>query len=268
MSNISEKLRGKIYSSKGGWKIGEGVYSHGSNLLEELVGEISYFQLLLLNATGRLYSYEIGVWVEAIYGCMSWPDPRIWCNTIGALGGTSRCGVIPSVLAGTLASDSLIYGPKPASLCADMLVRLQQKIDEGAQLETIINEDLSKFGGKVNFPGFARPIAKGDERIQTMERVSRKLDFEEGKYLKLAYGVDRILTQNYNESMNIAGYVAGSMLDFGFNAEEITRVFAILVNSGVMACYLDTYNRPANTFLPLKCDDIDYIGKPYRRVIR
>jgi hypothetical protein len=43
-------------------------------------------------------------------------------------------------------------------------------------------------------------------------------------------------------------------------------MFSMLVASGVTACYLDTYHRPADTFLPLRCDDIDYQGSAKRTV--
>jgi citrate synthase len=36
--------------------------------------------------------------------------------------------------------------------------------------------------------------------------------------------------------------------------------------SGVTACYVDAVERPAETFLPLRCDDIDYQGPPPRDV--
>ncbi|MDF3013596.1 MAG: hypothetical protein K0Q78_1800, partial [Cellvibrio sp.] len=35
---------------------------------------------------------------------------------------------------------------------------------------------------------------------------------------------------------------------------------------GVTACYLDTYHRPPDTFLPLRCTDIDYQGAAARPV--
>jgi hypothetical protein len=75
--------RGKIISGTGGWFPGKGVFSHGYSMLDELVGEKSYFQILILNATGKMVSRELAYWVECIYGCLSWPDPRIWCNQIG-----------------------------------------------------------------------------------------------------------------------------------------------------------------------------------------
>lgn len=79
--------RGKIKSKKGGWRVGKKVECHGLDLMEEVVGKLSYMQVVILNATGKLVSKELAEWFEAVHICLSWPDPRIWCNRIGALGG-------------------------------------------------------------------------------------------------------------------------------------------------------------------------------------
>ena len=104
--------RGKIRTRKGGWVISEGVvYSHGYNLLDELMGRISYFQLLILNATGRLPERSVADWLEASFFCISYPDARIWCNHIGSLAGTLSTSPIAAVCAGLMAADSRLYGP-------------------------------------------------------------------------------------------------------------------------------------------------------------
>ena len=103
----------KVFSYTGGWFPGRGVYSHGFSMLEELVGKKSYFQIMILNATGKLVEKPLADWVEAIFGCLSWPDPRIWCNQIGALAGTARASNLAATVMGCLATDSRTYGALP-----------------------------------------------------------------------------------------------------------------------------------------------------------
>ena len=43
-----DQRRNIIRSRKGGWIIGKGIYTYGYSLIDELVGKVSYFQLLLL----------------------------------------------------------------------------------------------------------------------------------------------------------------------------------------------------------------------------
>lgn len=261
-----EQRRGKIISNTGGWFPGTGVFSHGFSMLEDLVGEKSYFQILILNATGRLVDKSFADWVEAIYGCLSWPDPRIWCNQIGALGGAARTSVVAATAMGCLAADSRTYGVFPLIEGVNFIRRALILQEQGLTAEEIVAEVVAEHRGKPYIVGYKRPIAKGDERLETMERVGRKLGFTEGKHLQLAYAIEKALLAQFDEGMNINGYMAAFLSDQDFSAQEVYRMFSLLVASGVTACYLDTYQRPPDTFLPLRCDDIDYQGVAKRIV--
>ena len=101
-----DKYRGKILNSRGGWFAGKGAFSHGFDINKDLVGQISYLQLLILNATGRLPEERLAQMVGAAFMGLSWPDSRIWCNQIGAFAGTMRTTAVAATTAGILAGDS------------------------------------------------------------------------------------------------------------------------------------------------------------------
>ena len=105
-----DQRRGTIQSKKGGWVVGKAIFNHGYSMMDDLVGKVSYMQVLVLNATGRLPERPVADWLDAIHICLSWPDPRIWCNQIGALGGAMRASVVASTTAGVLAADAKSYG--------------------------------------------------------------------------------------------------------------------------------------------------------------
>lgn len=256
--------RQRIYSYTGGWFPGKGVYSHGYSMLEQLVGDKSYFQILILNATGRMVDKNLADWVEAICGCLSWPDPRIWCNQIGALAGSARASNLAATVMGCLATDSRTYGVLPiiegVGFIQQALVRHQQ----GASPEQIVAEAAAAHGGKPLIVGYIRPIAKGDERLEAMERISQRLGIARGAHLSLAYQIEQAMQAGYGEGMNINGYVAAVLADQGFSPEQVYRIFPTAVASGVTACYLDALRRPPESFLPLRCDDIDYQGPAQR----
>lgn len=266
LTEFLDQQRGIVRSNTGGWFPGKGVFSHGYSMMDELVGEKSYFQVLILNATGKMVDKAMADWVEAIYICLSWPDPRIWCNQIGALAGTSQCNVVAATVAGTLASDSRTYGVRPLIDGVEFIQGAMQQKREGFNVSSIVEAECAKHGGKPYIVGYARPIAKGDERLEAMERVSESLGFSEGEHLKLAYAIEEELRQKFDEGMNINGYMSAFLSDQGFSAQEIYQMFSLLVMSGVTACYLDTLNRPSGAFLPLRCMDFDYQGKAPRVV--
>ncbi len=263
---LLDNLRNKIVSKTGGWFPGKGVFSHGYSMLDDLVGVKSYFQILILHATGKMVDRALGDWVEAVYGCLSWPDPRIWCNQIGALAGTARTSVVIGTAIGAMATDSKAYGVLPLIDGVNFIQGALEKYEKGVTPEEIVSQATSARGGKPFIVGYIRPIAKGDERLETMERVSKKLGFEEGSHLSLAYEIEKVLMDKFEEGMNINGYVSAFLSDQGFTTEEIYQMFSMLVCSGVTACYLDTFHRPAGTFLPLRCDDIEYQGQPSRTI--
>jgi len=264
-----EKLdskRNTIVSHKGGWYPGKGVFTHGYQLLDDLVVNKSYIQIVVLNATGKMISRELAEWMEAIFGCMSWPDPRIWCNQIGALAGETQASASAATVAGTLAGDSRAYAQGALMKGMDFIRAARQKQIEGKSPKSITELEIRANRGKPNIMGFARPLAKGDERVSALEKIAHRLGFEIGPHLQLAYDIEATLFETFGESMNIVGYMSGMLADHDFTAEEVYRVYAVSVMSGVNACHVEYADRPANDFLPLRCDDIDYTGHPHRSV--
>lgn len=261
-----DQRRGKIISNTGGWFPGRGVFTHGYSILEELVGEKTYFQLLILNATGRLVDKPLADWVEAIYGCLSWPDPRIWCNQIGALAGAARTSVVAATTIGSLAADSRSYGPFTLLEGVRFIQTALIQHQNGDTADAIVAHTTAAQRGKPYIVGYIRPLAKGDERLEVMETYAQTLGFKEGPHLLLAYEIEKVLMREFDEGMNINGYMSAFLSDQGFSPPEVYRMFAAMVASGVTACYLDTYHRPADTFLPLRCADIEYQGSAKRSV--
>jgi citrate synthase len=263
-----ENNRNTIRSHTGGWKPGQGVYCHGYSMLEDLVGKKSYFQIMVLNATGRLVERRLADWIEAIYGCLSWPDSRIWCNQIGALSGVSRTTAVAGTVIGTLAADSRIYGMYTLLEGANFIKGCMEKRLQGVSVKQIIDESIEKNRGKVMMMGYIRPIARGDERIEAMEKITKDLGFKEGPHLKLAYEIEQELKNRFNEGMNINGFMTAFLSDQGFSFEEIYQLFVSLVISGVTACFLEQKNKEPDSFLPLRCDDIKYTGPAKRKIKR
>ncbi len=261
-----DRRRSRVISRTGGWKPGHGVYCHGYSMLDELVGQASYFQILILNATGRLVERPVADWVEAIFSCLSWPDPRIWCNQIGALAATARASNLAGTVMGCLATDSRTYGVLPMLEGMAFIQAALAQEAVGVLVSDMVAEAAAQHRGKPKIVGYIRPIAKGDERIEAMERVSRNLGLVPGPHLRLAYAIERELLQKFGESMNINGYASAVLSDLGFTADEVYRFSPTLVAAGVIACYSDIRSQPAESFLPLRCEDIDYQGAAQRPV--
>ncbi|MHB8808608.1 MAG: citrate synthase family protein [Desulfobulbaceae bacterium] len=261
-----DQRRGKIYSRKGGWIIGEAIYNHGYSMMDDLVGKASSMQVLVLNVTGRLPERRLADWFEAAFICMSWPDARIWCNQIGSLAGTMQASSVVGVTAGILATDSTLYGAAPLLKGTKFIRESLVKKKIGLSVEEILKEHQRHPDSVPMIVGYARPIATGDERVDALRRVAEQLGFETGEHLSLACEIEQVLLEKFNEGMNINGYISAFLCDQGYSNMEIYRIGSTCVSSGVQACYTEAADQVPESFFPLQCNDIDYQGPPPRTV--
>ncbi|MCI5167421.1 MAG: hypothetical protein D3903_15330, partial [Candidatus Electrothrix sp. GM3_4] len=99
-----------------------------------------------------------------------------------------------------------------------------------------------------------------------MERVTNNLGFEIGEHLRLAYKIEKVLIEKFNERMNIGGYRCAFLVDQGLTPIEIYRLLSPVAQASVLACYVEASDSPPESFFPLRCDDINYRGKMSRLV--
>jgi len=261
-----DERRGSIRTSKGGWIPGKIVHNHGYSMMDDLVGRVSYFQVMMLNVTGRMPERRLAEWMEAYFICNSYPDARIWCNQIGSLAGTIRSSPVAAVTAGILASDSRMYGPGTLSASIAFITDALAKKKQGLSAEEIVCSHQRRSGSKPLIIGYVRPVASGDERIPALERVAENLGFVRGEHLTMAYAIEEVMVEKANERMNLLGYIVPFLCDQDFSPQEIYRILSTMVSAGVLACYAEAADQPPTSFFPLHCEDIDYQGKPFRRL--
>lgn len=260
-----EVRRGRVITHKGGWRVGQGIRVGAYSLLDDLLGHQGFFEVLILETTGRMPEPRLARWLEACFICMSFPDPRIWCNQIGALAGSMRCSPGAAVMAGVLASDSTLYGPGQSHPACTFIARALQEHHDGATVAEILARRTTR-NGRLRAPGYSRPIASGDDRVEAMLQLGRRLGFPEGEHMQLARRLDAHLRAHGNDALNMLGYIAAFVLDSDLSAEEGYRLFTLSVSAGVHACYSDTADSPAGTFMPWRVDDIEYIGPAPREL--
>ncbi|MBF0184664.1 MAG: hypothetical protein HQM06_09785 [Magnetococcales bacterium] len=258
--------RAIIRSRKGGWVVNQGVYNHNYSMMDDLLGRVSFVRVMVLNATGRLPGKRLGAWFDASLLCTSWPDARIWCNQIGALAGTLRTSPTAATMAGTLAADSRAYGALTVVESMQFLLRARQQLSDGMPISDIIAAEYRRKVGRGYITGYSRPIASGDIRIPALERLRKRLGFAKKAHLQLAFRIGKELAKQNGEQINTAAYLAAFLADQAFTPEEVKRIYATMVSSGVLACYADTRDRPAEAFLPLRCSDVEYKVKAARPV--
>jgi len=257
----------KIFSNVGHWQGGVDVDVQGYSLMNELMGNASLMQVYILNATGKLISRAVADWVEVCFMGLSYPDSRIWCNQISAYASDTNSTVVAAASAAILAADSRAYGGSQARyLSMDFQKNAFEKYNRSKSFADVL-KNVKVKNGKPIITGFARPIDRDDERLQPFSDVQKKLNIPIGSYLKFAKKLSDYLDEHYNLSMNCGGYASAFLLDQGFTPEEGYKINAFAVVSGAIACHRNIEKESPNSFLPLKCEDIEYTGANIRTVV-
>lgn len=254
----------KISTDIGMWRGGERVTIRGYSLFDDLFDKVSYMQVMVLNVTGRLISDELSKWLNNNFQVMSYPDARIWCNQVGAFCGTTQTSPAAATAAGAMAADSRIYGGSQTSeLAMGFIHKALAMHKQGMSVEQIINAQPVRQG-KPAVIGYARPVAKDDERIGPHKAMTERLGFGIGEHMALANELSDFMEQRYGIGINIGGYTSAFMADQGFSPKELYQIKCLCVASGVTACYVDNLQHRENSFLPLMCDEIEYKGPAIR----
>ena len=261
-----DKRNCTIFSTVGHWQGGEDVTIENHSLMNDLMGKKTLMQVNILNATGRLVDKKIADWIEICFMGLSYPDSRIWCNQIAALAADTRASVVAAASVAILAADSRGYGgSKARKISMSFQENAYTQFNQGKPLDDIIQQAPIKKGKPI-IVGFARPIDREDERLKPFERIQNELKIPIGPHLKFAFQLSDHLNQHFNLSINCGGYASAFLLDQGFSPDEGYKINAFSVISGAIACYRNTETQPPNSFLPSKCEDIDYIGVQKRTV--
>ena len=261
-----DQYRGQIYAHRGGWTLGEGIKTHGYSLLDDIHGKCSMFQVMIMNVTGRLPERRLADLVEGLFITLSWPDARIWCNKMGVFSAMARTSCTAAIAAGGLAGDSKMYGAGTGKSIGPFFEKAYRHIvDNNESVESFIETHCYKNGCLVA-PGFARPLAKGDERIPAMRKLAKQLGYGVGPYAQMTQDMEDYLNRKDGEGLNLSGFFSAFMLDQGYSMEEIMGIAAFSVTGGIYAAYFEYIHQSPNDFLPLRVDDVEYVGPEIRKV--
>ncbi len=244
---------------------GERVIFRGKDLFKELK-EIRWTGLYFYGVTGRFFSERQLRLIEALWVLsVSYPDPRIWNNRVAALAGTARSNSPLAVSAATAVTEAIIYGYGAEKGAMEFLLRAQQQLDQGADLKALIMHEIKQ---RRKIFGYGRPKrvhAEIDERIAPILEVAHRLGLDQGRHLKLALEIDRLLANSrYPIRMTVAALNAALCADMELTSEEFVACSIPAYSSGMIPCYLDALEQPEGTLFPLRCSRIDYQGKPPR----
>ena len=253
---------GRLKSRMGACFIGSHVVFRGKRLHAEL-GDARWMDLYVFGITGRRFSEAELRLLEAIWSYTSYPDARIWNNRVAALAGSARSTGNLAISAALAVSEGAIFGRGIDIRASDFLIRTRAELAAGGELGPWVRRELSE---RRSLAGYGRPISnRRDERLDPILSLARSLGLGNGPHVQLAHDIERFLLESrLRMSMNYGAMAGALMADLGLSPREYYLFMHPAFLAGMLPCYIDAAERPANTLLPLPCDGVAYQGAPKR----
>ena len=242
--------------------LGERVIIRGKDLFKEFSNK-RWQSLLLFIVTGKMFKQNEIEMLEQIWTLSSnYTDPRIWNNRVAALAGTVKSTAHLGAGAACAVTEAKVYGGQPILEAADFIIRAKKNVDEGGLLEKYVVKELTN--NRV-VAGFGRPMSGVDERIKPLEQIMKRLQFDKGVHVQLAYEVEKILLSGrWRLRMNISALAAAVAADIGLTAKQFYLWLVNGFSAGMIGCYLDASSKPEGSLFPLRCERVSYKGKGVR----
>jgi hypothetical protein len=245
----------------GAWFPGERVVFRGKDLHEDL-GRLDWLDLYMFAITGRHLPYRHLQMVNALWVHTSFPDPRLWNNQVSALAGTARSTGNLAIAASLAVSEATIYGRRADIRAIDFLLNTLKAVDAGVDLGEWVEERLA---GSRSVPGYGRPVVSQDERIRNLLPLVDEFGFAEGRYVRLAFSIERILENRRRRlCLNYGGLAAALGAEMGLSPKEHYLGSMMAFLAGMIPCFLDGDSKPEGALLPLRCSRVEYQGRPRR----
>ena len=226
------------------------------------LADMDWMALYLFGITGRRFTPAQLRVLNAIWTTTSYPEPRLWNNRICAIAGTARSTGALAVGAAVAVSEASIYGRRPDIRAIDFLLRTRSALDQGADLLEHLTHELHQYR---NIYGYGRPITREDERIPHLMKIVMEAGLDQGPYVLLAFGVEKLLLAGrWRLHMNVAALDAALGADMGMSAREYYLFMIPCFVAGMLPCLIDGATQPEGGFLPLRCERISYEGAPRR----
>ena len=260
------KNRNQIITSVGKWYIGDTVKARDLDMFEEIYGKLTYTQAWIYMITGKSVSKEVADIFELMKLGVSYPDHRLWCNQISSFAADTKASPIAASSASNMAVDSKAYGFAKVRINSMNILKELYTLYINNNKNITLPKNIKTKDGVPVISGFARPFNAKDERIESIKKLQEDYGIEFGKYQNFTFLFEEYFLKKYNKGMNTGAYNSAFFLDQGFNEIEAYRLGVSGVILGSMACYVDYYDYSPHSFLPKKCNDIEYKGKEIRKL--
>lgn len=246
----------KIVTKMGRSFLSERVVFRGKDLHFDLK-DWSWIKLFVYGISGIEFTDDEVKLLNFVWVSTSYPDKSIWPNHIAALAGSSRTTPGLALSAGIASCEATIFGGMPFRTGIDFFIRCKKSIDLGNSLENFVSDELNKH--KIIY-GYGRPLASSDERVPHLLSFIDNLSLDRKEHIRLALKVAEILKRTKGLNMNAAAIYAAIGADLGFSPKTFHTFMTLCFVAGMPPCYIEAEEQKEGSFLPIRCDRLNYVG--------
>lgn len=208
--------------------------------IEELIGNVSYSQMLYLLLCGEILSKKKAMLFEWILVAGADHGPRAPSIAVARMAAT--CGIsFNSCVAEGINVLGDVHGGA-AEKGMKLLYKTKMRMDQtGASMKQVVDEELTALlKNKEKLPGFGHQLHDDDPRVRRLYELSMQLVDEgeiSGEYLKIAQQYKDSLQEmkNIKMTMNVDGVSAAIQCELQIPAEAAKGIFALSRGMGIVA---------------------------------
>lgn len=257
---LLQRHAGRLDTGVGACYPGSHAIFRGHDLHRDL-RELDWVDLYVFGITGRRLTPAQVEMLHAIWVCTSYPDARLWNNRVAALAGSARSSANLGVVAALALSEATVYGGQAGLRAFDFLRRTLERTADGAPLESLVLDEARQH----RIYGYGRPINSTDERLPWIMELAAGLGLAEGKHVKLAFEVEKVLLPHYPElRMNYASLHAALIADMGLTPREYQLLRIPTFLAGMPPCIMEAAEKPEGVLFATPCSGVSYSGMPRR----
>lgn len=208
--------------------------------IEQLIGRVTFPQMIWLMLKGDLPSPEQGALLEAALVSAVDHGPQAPSIAIGRMAVT--CGLpLNGAMASAINVLDDVHGGA-GEQCMELYAEIARRQDKGVKRDAAIEEGLDAFvaaNGKI-VPGFGHrfhPIDPRSPRLLEIVDVARKNNVVSGRFAEIGRGVEDLMQRRKGRKipMNIDGATAVIYSELGFSAALGRGLFILSRSVGILA---------------------------------
>jgi citrate synthase len=212
--------------------------------IDELMGRISFGEMVYLVLRGELPTKEIGVLMDAMlvssvdHGAT--PPSALAARTIASGGAPLTTAIAGGIMTINRHHGGAIEG------CMRVLNELvAYRNEQGCDALTAAREKMAEFRAKkIRVPGYGHRVHTDDPRTRRLFALTEELGLA-GEYIAMAHALRQAMKETLNRDlpMNVDGGIAAVLCELGFPPELGNGIFAISRTVGLTAQVYEEQSR-------------------------